>query len=375
MTPTLGSLFTGTAALDQAATEVLGAAPAWFCDNDPAASALLAHHHPNIPNLGDITTVDWTAVEPVDILTGGFPCQDISAAGRRIGLTPGTRSGLWTHMTYAVATLRPALVVIENVRGFLSAKAHSDMEPCTRCVGNDPAKPPLRALGAVLGDLANLGYDATWCGIRASDVGACHQRFRVFVAAADTRSETRVVRTRLCADDTTDIGRRRPDHSPPPPAADAESNRRHKGGAAPARQLRGSQPADGGGDHAAHADGTRLEIRDSDTRDEFPTTQRSSSTDWGAYSPAIHRWERILGRSAPPPTVDGQRGGRVLNPALVEWMMGLPEGHITSVPGLNRNAMLKLGGNGVVPAQAAAALHQLLPLVSRTEAESSGIGT
>src|SRR5690606_21162358 len=79
----------------------------------------------------------------------------------------------------------PQLVVIENVRGILSAPAHSDMEPCPWCLGDDGAKSAVRALGAVIGDLATLGYDARWCGVRASDAGAPHQRFRIFVAAAD----------------------------------------------------------------------------------------------------------------------------------------------------------------------------------------------
>lgn len=180
-----GSLFTGTNALGMAAAEVLGCETAWFADNDPAAARLLAQHYPHIPNLGDVTTVDWTAVPSVEVLTGGFPCQDVSAAGRRAGLKPDTRSGLWRHMAYAIAQLRPHLVLIENVRGLASAEAHSDLEPCPLCVGDGADEPILRALGAVLGDLANLGYDAVWCGIPASAVGACHARFRIFIAAHD----------------------------------------------------------------------------------------------------------------------------------------------------------------------------------------------
>jgi DNA (cytosine-5)-methyltransferase 1 len=80
---------------------------------------------------------------------------------------------------------------------------------------------------------------------------------------------------------------------------------------------------------------------------------------WGAYWPAIARWETVTGRRAPRPTEPGRTGER-LSPRFVEWMQGLPEGWVTDVPGLSRNAMLKALGNGVVPQQAALALRLLL---------------
>lgn len=89
------------------------------------------------------------------------------------------------------------------------------------------------------------------------------------------------------------------------------------------------------------------------------------SISWDVYEPAIRRWEAILGRPAPAPTVVEARGGRVLNPAFPEWMMGLPEGWITSAPGLSRGDQLKLAGNGVVVQQAVAAYRYLLPLLAR----------
>ena len=116
----VGSLFSGYGGLDLAIQSLWpDAHPAWFVEFDKHPSAILARHWPNVPNYGDITAVDWAAVEPVDILTGGFPCQDLSVAGKRAGLRPGTRSGLWAHMAYAIDQLRPALVVAENVRGLL----------------------------------------------------------------------------------------------------------------------------------------------------------------------------------------------------------------------------------------------------------------
>lgn len=95
---------------------------------------------------------------------------------------------------------------------------------------------------------------------------------------------------------------------------------------------------------------------------------RSAPLDWGQFEPAIRRWEARIGRSAPEPTVPGRRAGRVLNPVFVEWLMGLPEGHVTAVSGLSRNDMLRLLGNGVVPQQAEAALRWLLPAITEERA-------
>ena len=84
------------------------------------------------------------------------------------------------------------------------------------------------------------------------------------------------------------------------------------------------------------------------------------ATDGTDYGPTIRHWEHMLGRPAPYPTEPGSRGNRRLSAAFAEWMMGLPEGHVTAVPGLDRNAQLHAIGNGVVPQQAAMALGLLL---------------
>lgn len=177
-----GALFAGYGGIELALAEVLDVELAWVSEFDAAPSKILAHHWPDVPNLGDVTAIDWTQVEPVDVITGGSPCQDLSHAGRRAGMKPGTRSGLWASMCDAIETIRPRLVIWENVRGALSAAADSAVEPCPFCVGDEPGV-CLRALGRVLGDLAELGYDAAWCGLRAADVGAPHGRWRVFVLA------------------------------------------------------------------------------------------------------------------------------------------------------------------------------------------------
>ncbi|AWB84810.1 DNA cytosine methyltransferase [Corynebacterium liangguodongii] len=180
----IGSLFSGYGGLDLAVEAVTGARPAWFCEWDAAPSKILAHHWPGVPNFRDVTKVNWSQVEPVGIITGGSPCQDLSAAGKRAGMTEGTRSNLWVNMREAIAAIRPRLVVWENVQGALSAKAtsDSDMEQDGRPMG-DGGGGHLRALGRVLGDLAEIGYDAKWTTIRASDIGAPHHRARVFLIA------------------------------------------------------------------------------------------------------------------------------------------------------------------------------------------------
>jgi DNA (cytosine-5)-methyltransferase 1 len=125
----------------------------------------------------------------VDILTGGFPCQDLSLAGKRAGLKTGTRSGLWHEFARAIEELQPSLVVIENVRGLLSAKAVNGMEYSQEDLDDWGGQPTFTAIQAVLGSLADIGYDAKWCGLRAADAGAPHNRFRVFIIAYPAYSE------------------------------------------------------------------------------------------------------------------------------------------------------------------------------------------
>jgi DNA (cytosine-5)-methyltransferase 1 len=179
----IGSLFSGYGGLDLAVMKVTGAEVAWHCEWDDAPSKILEKHFPGVPNYRDVTKVDFTQVEPVDILTGGFPCQDLSLAGKRAGLKEGTRSGLWSEFARAIQEIKPKLVVIENVRGLLSAKADNGMEYTEEDLAVINGRPAIRAMGAVLGDLADIGYDARWTGVRASDAGAPHQRFRIFIIA------------------------------------------------------------------------------------------------------------------------------------------------------------------------------------------------
>lgn len=352
----LGSLFSGYGGLDQAVHAAFGdVETAWVSDFDTGPCKILAHRYPDVPNLGDITAIDWTQVEPVDIIAGGFPCQDVSLAGRRAGMTEGTRSNLWGAMRTAIETIRPRFVVAENVRGLLSATAtsDSDMEPDSGPLG-DAGAGHLRALGRVLGDLADLGFDAAWCGLRAADIGAPHGRFRVFIVAEDSLRGggggwpgVASDRTRERADTPTHRPDSGPDSSgtprldllPTPVASDANGARNATAGRSPGSQYNG---------------GTTLgDVAFADM--------------WGAYAPAIERWEHILGRPAPAPTEPGTTRPR-LSARFVEFMMGLPDGWVTDTPGLTRNEALKALGNGVVPQQGAAALTHLLRLTHERNA-------
>ena len=333
----LGSLFSGAGALDLAVETVFAAEAVWHCENDPAASKVLTHHWPDTPNLGDIALIDWATVEPVGILCGGFPCTDVSAAGRRAGLY-GTRSGLWTYFADAIAALRPPIVVIENVRGLLSTHAGRPMESDPVPMGDGGIVPVLRAAGAVLGDLADLGYDAQWATVAAADIGAPHRRERVFILATDTRGE-RYGRLELLPTPTGRDGRganQRGDESclhdallPTPTASDST----------------------GGGTHPDNRQGHSRQLIDYALLD--------GSARWGKYEAAIHRWEQLT-RPAPPPTEPNTKGNPRLSAAFSEWMMGWPAGWVTNVPGISRKDQLRIIGNGVVSAQAIAALAWLI---------------
>lgn len=416
--PPIGSLCSGVGGLDLGVQAALGGHVVWHAESDPGAAEVLARHW-QVPNLGDVRSVDWHQVDPVCVLTAGFPCQDLSVAGPRTGLVPGTRSGLWHYITDAVEVLNPCLVVIENVRGLLSTRAGThplrDVESCPRCVGNPPDQPLLRALGVLLADLADLGYDASWTCVRASDVGAPHRRERVFLTAGPTTPARRAAvedadgepgtQRRLPAPCQTQGRRPRPHpgRRDRALAAHPESQRRcqrlaeptarrrqphtclHSGHApcfertdrhqhttatcsAEARQTTARPrplpcPCRGDRALATHPDLLGRERRcghDPETQRRYePTDGRHSPSHWwGDYLPAIRRWECVTTRAAPMAT---QPGTRRLSAACVEWMMGLPEGWVTATKGLSRAAQLRLLGNSVVPQQAAHALGLLLP--------------
>ena len=230
-------------------------------DIDKDVNTLLAHHRADVPNLGDLKTVDWEKQDQIDLLCAGYPCQPFSTAGHRKGLED--ERAIFGWIADGISVLRPERVLLENVAGHLTLGS-----------------------AGVVAELARLGYDCRWGIVRASDAGAPHKRARLFIWA---------------------------------------------------------QPANTNGKG----------LQRSRTEHKLGAGQKSKHTAWDDYEPAIRRWEQIMGRPAPYP-VD-YKG---IEPVFVEWMMGLPEGHVTGL-GLSRTAELKMLGNGVVPQQAALALHYL----------------
>jgi DNA (cytosine-5)-methyltransferase 1 len=330
---TIGSLCSGYGGLDEGLRSVVGGEVRWHAEIESAPAKILAHHYPGVPNLRDITTVDWTDVEPVEYLTAGYPCQPFSHAGKRKG--SDDERHLWPYVADAVRVLRPRVAVFENVAGHVSL-----------------------GLDRVLADLAALGYVGRWGVLRAADAGAPHNRSRIFIAAADAdrfgherRWATRGRRSRFA-----DLSVATPD------SAIRTGGLRDGDYVLPGRRTQRRESAAGRG---PITDAERCGWHGWSREPQRATVERTATagagegTCWGAYEPAIRRWERVVGRMAPRPTEPGRSGAERLSPRFVEWMMGLPAGWVTATPGLSRNEQLKALGNGVVPQQAALALRML----------------
>jgi len=142
-----------------------------FCEIEPFPRKVLAKHWPEVPCYEDVTklTGDILARDgiAVDVITGGFPCQDISTAGKQAGIGEGTRSGLWSEIVRLIGELSPRFVIVENVANLLSG----------------PSEQRGGWFGRVLGDLAECGYDAEWENIPAAALGAHHRRERVWIVS------------------------------------------------------------------------------------------------------------------------------------------------------------------------------------------------
>lgn len=161
----IGSLFAGIGGFELGLERAIpGAYTLWQVEQNLFCQKVLAEHWPQAKIYDDVRNITKNNVEQVDILCGGFPCQDISVAGKGEGLH-GKRSGLWWEMHRIIDELQPKAVIMENVAAIT-----------------------IRGLGTVLGSLSQIGYDAEWCTIRASDFGAPHHRARWFCISYPTYS-------------------------------------------------------------------------------------------------------------------------------------------------------------------------------------------
>ena len=307
------SLCSGYGGLDMAVEQHFSAKTAYWSDVDKTACAVMAARFPNAQPIGDLTTLDLTMMH-ADVVTAGYPCQPFSNAGNRLGEKDGRH--LWPYIRNTVSVLRPRHVVLENVAGHLSLGA-----------------------AAVVGDLASLGYDAKWTVIRASFVGAPHQRKGWFCVATDADSaggeawgEAGQDSQRLWAQSMGHF----------PFATDADK----QGSCFKWQEQTTPEQAD------PLITGIATDT-DSEGLEGSEPTERHDLFTWGSYEPSIRRWERVLGRPAPLPVVDNR-----LSAVFVEWMMGLEKGHVTDIAASRAKALACLG-NGVVPQQAKRALELL----------------
>jgi DNA (cytosine-5)-methyltransferase 1 len=155
---TFGSLFAGIGGMDLG-LERAGMECRWQVEIDPFCRKVLTKHWPEVPKYGDVTKLDGSELEPVDLICGGFPCQDISTAGRRAGIS-GPHSGLFREAIRCVRLVRPGGLLLENVAALLQ-----------------------RGMGTLLGELAEEGFDAEWNSVSTADLGAPAVRDRVFTFA------------------------------------------------------------------------------------------------------------------------------------------------------------------------------------------------
>lgn len=327
------SLCSGYGGLDLAVEQITGNKTLVYAEKDPFAARVMEVRFPWAVNLGDITTIDWAAVAQdhhFDTISAGFPCQDISHAGKKKGIT-GARSGIWKDVAEAVRHIRPRVVFLENVDAIRS-----------------------RGLDVVVADLAALGYDARWTCLRADEIGAPHRRWRWTCIAHPAASDPeRSGRYRWPRDLAETQGRN-------------ESADRGDQAASPAGELALiPSPA------VADSRGTRnwtakrrpgAKFNSGKTLTDFAwllSDEAWMSADGVDYGPAVRRWEAILDRPAPSPTELGVNGNRRITPAFMEWLMGLDEGWVTDVD-IPRAKQLIALGNGVIPRQAVEGYRRLL---------------
>ena len=186
MTLRILDTFTGIGGFSYAAEHIVGGfETVAFVEREPYCQRILGKHWPNVPIYDDITTFN-PQLHSADVICGGFPCQDISTAGKQAGIKEGTRSGLFYELMRVIRLVQPRYVVLENVAAILA-----------------------NGLDTVLGELAEAGFDAEWACIPASAVGACHQRDRWWLVAYAKKSQGNGSSIRSAANSETNQQRQR----------------------------------------------------------------------------------------------------------------------------------------------------------------------
>jgi DNA (cytosine-5)-methyltransferase 1 len=160
---TIGSLFSGIGGFELGLERAIpNSKTIWQCEQNAFAQKVLKKHWPDVPIYDDIKEIKHGSIDIVDIICGGFPCQDISQAGKGKGIANGDRSGLWFEMLRIIDMVRPRIAIAENVSA-ITQKG--------------------RGMDIVISSLAQIGYDVEWIDVRASDEGAPHKRERIFFVA------------------------------------------------------------------------------------------------------------------------------------------------------------------------------------------------
>tara|TARA_B100000282_G_scaffold275287_1_gene232508 strand:- start:172 stop:1140 length:969 start_codon:yes stop_codon:yes gene_type:complete len=167
---TIGSLFSGIGGFELGLERAIpNSKTIWQCEQNAFAQKVLKKHWPDVPIYDDIKEIKHGTIDVVDIICGGFPCQDISQAGKRKGIANGERSGLWFEMLRIIDMVRPRIAIAENVTA-ITQKG--------------------RGMDIVVSSLSKIGYDVEWIDVRASDEGAPHKRERIFFVAYPNQIHT-----------------------------------------------------------------------------------------------------------------------------------------------------------------------------------------
>lgn len=305
----IGSLFTGIGGLELGVSNTVtsvtqyGNDIEWIAETDKNALKILEHStmFHGVPNIGDVTKVDWSSVPDVDCITGGTPCQDFSHLGAREGLSGAKSSLLYTFID-AVKAKKPEYVLWENVPGALTKGAYD----------------------VLIDALNDADYSTSSVTLPASSLGMPHKRSRLFVFAERTEEGAIPFNDQL---------------------VEVRPDTRLRLFPTPNRSRMDGRKSPG-----------------YSKRPSFYDLKHWSDDEVRAsYGAAIERWERTLGREAPP--LAKPRG--TLNVKFVEWMMGFPKGWVADADDVSRTAKLAALGNACTPQQASEAFYHGLMQLTR----------